>query len=57
MPGANNNKTTTTPPTAVRILLLIVCLWALLKVCVFAATDIATLIANRSPCTKSGGAS
>lgn len=43
MPLDNNNK---------MILPMVVCLWALVNAVVFAAADIATLILNRTPCTK-----
>ncbi|CAD6245980.1 unnamed protein product [Miscanthus lutarioriparius] len=41
------------PPVAVPVLLIMVWVWALISAVVFAASDIATLLLNRTPCTKS----
>jgi hypothetical protein len=45
-------KKTTTPPAVAVPILFVVCLWALVNAVVFAIADVATLIVNRTPCTK-----
>jgi hypothetical protein len=54
MPADNKKKkkTTTTPPAVAVPILFVVCLWALVNAVVFAIADVATLIVNRTPCTK-----
>jgi hypothetical protein len=56
MPADKKKKkkttTTTTPPAVAVPILFVVCLWALVNAVVFAIADVATLIVNRTPCTK-----